>query len=279
MAAKIVPAGNGWNNFHTHTFRCHHAEGDVKEFAERAAALGMTKLGMSEHAWIRRIGDYFRRMDGRDVPDYVRQCREADGKYGGVRVFCGVECDYDPLDESFFREYYLDELGLDYLVGSVHELMNRADILDCFSNRHFGAKELRIYTDLYVKLMESGLFAFCAHPDLFARPIELGEDPPGWDENAVSASREILEAAAATGSVLEINVSGVWKTRTRGYPLIIYPRQEFWEMASDYDISVIVNTDAHSLDRLDAYVDYGLDLVRRCGLRRVELGSDPGKKL
>ena len=42
-------------------------------------------------------------------------------------------------------------------------------------------------------------------------------------------------------------------------------------MAADYDIPVIVNTDAHSIDRLDAYVDYGLELVKRCGLRRVEL--------
>ena len=272
MRAKIVPAAEGWNNFHTHTFRCHHADGDVEDYARRAAQLGMRKLGMSDHAYIRGLENHRNHMGRQDVPDYVEKCREADRMSADLQVFCGVECDYDPCDESFFREFYLEEMGMDYLVGSVHELKGRTDVLDCFSRRHFGVKELRLYTDLYIRLMESRLFTFCAHPDLFGRPVEIGENPPGWDENAQSAAKEILEAAQACGSVLEINVSGVWKTVQRGYPQIIYPRTEFWEMASDYRISVIVNSDAHSPERLDESAGYGLALVEKYGLKRVELG-------
>ena len=43
-------------------------------------------------------------------------------------------------------------------------------------------------------------------------------------------------------------------------------------MASDYDIRVIVNSDAHSLERLEAYAEYGLTLAEKYGLKRVELG-------
>lgn len=132
-------------------------------------------------------------------------------------------------------------------------------------------REMWIYTDLYVRLIESRIFTFCAHPDLFGRAISIAQDPNGWDANATSAAREILDAAQANGAVLELNVSGVWKTRTRGYPEVIYPRQEFWEMASDYEIPVILNTDAHSLERLDAFTGYGFEMIRRCGLKRVEL--------
>ena len=271
MKVQVVDAGKIWNNFHTHTWRCDHAEGDVADYAKRALELGMTGLGISEHAWIPGGGDLFYRMREADVAGYVKACREADERSCDLQVLCGVECDYDPSDERALREYYLEELGIDYLVGSVHELKGRADVLDCFANRHFGLKELRLYTELYVKMLESRLFTFYAHPDLFGRPITIGEDPKGWDENAAAAAREILEAAAETKAVLEVNVSGVWKTRTKGYPEVIYPKREFWEMAADYDIPVIVNTDAHSIDRLDAYVDYGLELVKRCGLRRVEL--------
>lgn len=271
MSVSIVPAGEIWNNFHTHTFRCHHAEGDAADFAEKAERLGMTKLGMSDHAYAPGIEVHLNHMNAQDIREYVAACRRADEENKAVKVYCGVECDYDPSDEAFFREFYLEELGLDYLVGSVHELKDRDDVMNCFANRHFGLKELRIYTDLYVKLIESRLFTFCAHPDLFGRPITLGENPPGWDRNAASAAKEILDAAEANGAVLEINVSGVWKTVTKGYPEVIYPKWQFWEMASDYNIPVIVNTDAHSLERLEAHVEYGFDLVSRYGLRRVEL--------
>jgi len=271
MTAKIIDADQNWNNYHTHTFRCHHATGDIEDFARLASQKGMHKLGMSDHAHVRGEGDHPMHMSKRDIPEYVRICRECDGKFGSVRVLCGAECDYDPSDERYFREYYLGEMGMDYLVGSVHELKNGADVLDCFSKRHFGVRELRLYTDLYVSLIESRVFTFCAHPDLFGRGIEIGEDPHGWDANASAAAREILDAAQANGAVLEMNVSGVWKTKNRGYPTIIYPRWEFWEMASDYEIPVILNTDAHSLERLDAYVEYGFELIRKYGLRRVEL--------
>ena len=272
MTAKLVPAGNTWNNFHTHTFRCHHATGDVGDFAAKAKKLGMTKLGMSDHAYVQGEGDNPLHMSSRDIPEYLRLCREADANYKDLKIFCGVECDYDPSDESFFKEYYLDELGMDYLIGSVHELKGGSNQMNCFSNRHFGVKELKIYTDLYVRMLESGLFTFYGHPDLFGMPITVGQECAGWDENAASAAREILEAAAANKAVLEINVSGKWKTVNRGYPEIIYPRWEFWEMASDFCIDVIVNTDAHSLERLEAYSQFGIDLAEKNGLRRMELG-------
>ncbi len=272
MSVQIIPADSSvWNNYHTHTYRCHHAKGDVPEFAQLAAQLGMTKLGISEHAYVKDGGEQRLRMQETDIPGYIRICRETDGQYSGVRILCGVECDYDPSDEAFFRDYYLGELGLDYLIGSVHELKNRQDSMDCFGDMHFGAKQLRIYTDLYVRMLESHLFTFYAHPDLYGRPISIAEDPNGWDENAKSAAKEILDAAQANGAVLEMNVSGAWKASTRGYPVVIYPRWEFWEMASDYDIPVILNTDAHSLERLNAFTDYGFDLIRRNGLKRVEL--------
>lgn len=270
---RVTEADQGvWNNYHTHTYRCGHAEGDVSDYVKKAAQLGMNRIGISEHAYIAGEEGRRLRMTREDVPGYVKACRDMDGQ-SGIRVLCGVECDYDPLDEAFFKEYYLGEFGMDYLVGSVHGLKGRPDLMDVFANTHFGVKQLRIYTDLYVKMIESRAFTFCAHPDLFGRPIEVAEGAGGWDENAAAAAREILDAAEANQAILEINTSGIWKTRERGHGSIIYPREEFWEMASGRDIRVIINTDTHSIEKLDLDVDYGMELVSRYHLKRVELES------
>ena len=94
-----------WNNFHTHTYRCRHAEGDIADYVKKAAELGMNKIGFSEHAFIAGMENPLC-MPEEDIPGYVEACRAADGEQG-VSVLCGMECDYDPSDESFFREFYL----------------------------------------------------------------------------------------------------------------------------------------------------------------------------
>ena len=37
-------------NYHTHTYRCQHATGDVIDYAKAAIDGGLTTLGMSDHA-------------------------------------------------------------------------------------------------------------------------------------------------------------------------------------------------------------------------------------
>ena len=38
------------HNFHTHTFRCKHAKGDVADYCEMAISRGMKTLGISDHS-------------------------------------------------------------------------------------------------------------------------------------------------------------------------------------------------------------------------------------
>ena len=37
-------------NYHTHTYRCKHATGDVIDYAKAAIEADLTTLGMSDHA-------------------------------------------------------------------------------------------------------------------------------------------------------------------------------------------------------------------------------------
>ena len=38
------------HNFHTHTYRCKHAAGDVADYCKAAVGFGMKTLGFSDHS-------------------------------------------------------------------------------------------------------------------------------------------------------------------------------------------------------------------------------------
>ena len=37
-------------NYHTHTYRCRHANGKIEDYIKRAIACGVTQMGFSDHA-------------------------------------------------------------------------------------------------------------------------------------------------------------------------------------------------------------------------------------
>ena len=39
-------------NYHTHTWRCHHADGTEREYVENAIAAGIKILGFSDHTYV-----------------------------------------------------------------------------------------------------------------------------------------------------------------------------------------------------------------------------------
>ena len=68
-------------------------------------------------------------------------------------------------------------------------------------------------------------------------------DEFGEEEKALS--RDIIAIAKERNMVMEVNGSGIMKTRQRGLKESRYPRREFWEMAKDAGLCCIVSADAH----------------------------------
>ena len=60
-------------NFHTHTFRCHHAVGQDREYVEKAIEQGIKTLGFSDHSPYFFDGDYYShfRMRPEEFDGYV----------------------------------------------------------------------------------------------------------------------------------------------------------------------------------------------------------------
>ena len=88
-------------NYHTHTYRCGHAEGDVGEYAEQAEKAGLRTLGIADHTPY----DFFdvgprnrpMRMMPEELPEYADSVRALAEEYRGrLEIHLGVEAEYYP---------------------------------------------------------------------------------------------------------------------------------------------------------------------------------------
>ena len=86
-------------NYHTHTFRCHHAKGEDREFVEAAIASGFKVLGFADHCpWVypyAYVSDC--RMEPREVEGYFRSLTALRKEYADdIKIYIGFEAEYIP---------------------------------------------------------------------------------------------------------------------------------------------------------------------------------------
>ncbi len=252
-------------NYHTHTTRCGHAVGTDRDYVEAAVSAGYTILGFSDHVpWPYRNGFTHRkvRMIVGQMDGYLRSIRALREEYrDSIRIYAGFECEYFPEYMDWLRDMK-ERAGLDYLI-----LGNHFDTTDD-GGMYFGnmrtAEQLRRYTELTCRGLETGLFRYLAHPDLFMRSY------PAYDENVRAASRDLCQCCRELGIPVEYNLHDRFI-----YPVtrrISYPTREFFEMAREMGLEVIVGIDAHDPEELrdstqwdraqQELKDYGDQLIR-----------------
>jgi len=259
------------NNYHTHTFRCKHASGDVADYVREAKKAGIQELGFSDHVPFPDGRWPTSRMYLSELPSYldaIKVAQKAEGLIaeasGRISILSGLECEWVPEYDAWLREELLGACELDYLACGTHYSLRNGAWEDVWDLDSVGG--LWAYSAQVERSLASGLFAFIAHPDLFCAGYL------DWDDDAIACARDVLSAAVATSTPVEINGYGMRKPRIHGTsgPRWPYPRWEFWELAKDYDLDVIVNSDAHRAIDVGASLETGRSLAADCGLRVVE---------
>lgn len=256
-------------NYHTHTYRCKHAEGDIKDYIAEALERKFTALGFSDHMPHPKNVWEGVRMGITELKGYCAEVEKQRQGLTNLKVFLGLECEYDESLQDFYVKTLFNEYRVEYLVCGMHWVREGERLL------YVGTEletlgQLKSYVTSLAQAMESGLFSFIAHPDLFFGSFRV------WDENTKAASKEILLLAEQTTTPLEINCLGFRKepVPTEHGLRPPYPLDNFWEMAASYDIRVVVNSDAHRPQDL-ADLSQGLSLAQRYNLQLAEL--DLGK--
>lgn len=254
------------SNYHTHTFRCKHACGDVEDYCRAAREAGLTVLGISDHAALPDNRWLSVRMDYAERDAYCTAIANAQERFPELTILKSMECEFAPEYRAYFEDELLGRLELDYLVGAAHFVPHEGGCIGAYGEIT-DAASLRSYTRAYVALLEWELFAFIAHPDLFANSYLE------WDAAAEAAGREILAAAEAYRTPLEINGYGLRKTwlDTPEGRRPMYPWRPFWELAAEYDIEVVLSSDAHRPEDVAANLEDAAEIAARFGLRVAEL--------
>ena len=218
-------------NYHTHTWRCRHAEGTEEEYIESALRSGIRILGFSDHTPYFFPGDYKSRirMDPEQLPDYVQTLKKLREQYRGrIEIHIGLEAEYYP---DLFPQLleYLKESSIEYLILGQHRLGNGFDDIYCGWETS-DESLLDRYCTQCTQAMETGLFTYFAHPDIF--------NFTGDEKIYRKYMRRLCREANRLGMPLEINFAGLEEG-------IQYPNPVFLETAAEENSTVIMGIDAH----------------------------------
>ena len=235
-------------NYHTHTTRCGHAEGTEEEYILTALRCGYKVLGFSDHTpWAYATPGFVSRirMLPSQLDDYVLTLRGLREKYADkLHIRIGLEAEYFPAYLGWLREE-TERLDIEYLILGCH--YDTTDEQDARASRFGGSPSTahgRRYAEQVVEALETGLYRYLAHPDLFLNRVTA------FDADAEKACRDICAAAARLDIPLEYNMAGL---TLQGRPdgSLGYTRDEFWRIAAEYPVKAIVGCDAHAPSELD----------------------------
>lgn len=220
-------------NLHTHTVRCHHAQGRDEEYVLAAIRNGYDMIGFSDHAPHIFPNGYKSgfRMELEKAQNYVDSVRTLQQKYKDrIDIRLGFELEYYP--QLFDDEIeYLKGFNYDYLLLGQHYTDNEYESWA----KYTGAKTSNILDlDKYISQLllgvKSGYFTYVCHPDLI--------NFTGSRQVYLKKMRDMLERLKEYNIPLEFNFYGYVANRH-------YPADDFWKLVNEVGNPVVIGLDAH----------------------------------
>lgn len=218
-------------NYHTHTKRCKHANGEDREYIENAIQGGMKVLGFSDHCpWV--FDDGFEsgtRMIPNELDEYFKTLSDLRDEYkNDIKIYIGFESEYIPeLIEKqieLFKNY-----PVDYMILGEH-FTSREPYSTYTGFATDNEKDLELYVDLTIEGMKTGMYKYVAHPDL----LNFTGDEIIYKKHY----KRLCEYLKSQNIPVEINLLGLRENRH-------YPNDKFFEIAKEVGNTAIIGCDAH----------------------------------
>jgi len=241
-------------DYHSHNFRCKHASGEVIDYAQKAAELGMTEFGASDHIPLSSQLMQGPRMTISDFDSYRDAVFFARDKLkGSIDVLYGVEADYEGEIQTWRDcDQLVGREDFDYVIGSVHVFHSASlpgavwDVLRTVSGSE--REELTVrYFNLIGEMAKTKTYDIVGHLDGSHRHMGWDKNPEGKVEVAILKS---LDAVMESKMSVEINTSGFRYGIGMQFP-------NWWIIGKlvERGIPVMINSDAHHPDSVGQKFD------------------------
>lgn len=254
---------------HSHTEFC-DGHAPMADFAAEAARRGFEMYGFTPHSPVPIVSPCNMKHD--DVPKYLAEVKRLQALYPNVKFLAGMEVDYFG-DEWGAHTPYFQRLGLDYMIGSVHFIPTQeGEYIDIDGNEqrftenmhvHFH-DDIRYVVDTFfaqsLKMVKNGGFDIIGHFDKIKHNAEHyypGVESQPWYEQGVGT---LIEAIISSGVIVEINTKA-WRDHRQ-----LFPAQHHWRCLLKAGVPIVVNSDAHRPELIDAsraHVLRALQYLRR----------------
>jgi len=266
------------------TFHAHSRFDDGREELESYIISAMAKefkvFGFSAHAPVLIDSEW--NMKEEDFDEYVQTTKFLKEKYKeGLEIYTGLETDYYPGCVDWRKKK-----GIDYTIGAVHFVKSettgslmpvdgyRQEFEDTLRDGFSGDVQalVRAYYGQIREMLLNMPPNIVAHLDIIRKN---NGNNVFFNENDEYYREEIsktLEIVSLTQVILEVNIGGI----SRGYVEEPYPSKWILESCLDLDIPVMINSDAHQPDMIDAYYREAVGLLKDIGYshQRVLYGNE-----
>ena len=239
-------------DLHNHTPLCHHAEGTMKEYIEKALQSGTQYFGICDHAPMDFDPKYRMKFDEMKQyeSDVLHQREEYKDK---IEILLGYEVDYlkGHMDKRVLNA------DVDYLIGSVHFIdewgFDNPEFIGNYESQNID-EIWQKYFDTIEEMAKSKLFDIVGHLDL----IKVFKFMPKGDINKIA--RNALLAIKNADMVLELNIAGFRKPVAEPYPSLSLLKQAY-----ELGIPITFSSDAHKPEQVALFSDEIVQMAKEVG--------------
>jgi len=251
-------------NYHSHTYRCGHADLDMKdeEYIQEYIKMGFEKVAITDHCPEKNEIDKRdnMRMKYIEKEEYLNSIKTLKEKYADkIQIETGFEVEYLPGEEENLKELKNET---DKIMLGQHFIYDDNKQLRIFGTHNFTDEELIRYAEYIETAVKLNIPDIIVHPDIYMHKRE------NFGEIESKVANMICKVVEKYNIPLEINLAKVFnKTYYENKKLnndsiekqkeklskVDYPRKEFWEIVTQYDIKVLYGIDVHHRGQITLY--------------------------